>query len=269
MNGSRLIDPDDPRWPEVERRDMLLRDLLKASGWKVTDEVVKAAREQLGIPRSTLFRLVARFRQTKRATSLLPQSAGTPVGAKRIDPRVEKLIAEQIERFWLRRVRPTLKALIERVHDACRVEALRLPDRRTIQRRVNELDLQKTAGRRGEREVLAKVTPSPGSYTADRPNEVWQIDHTVVDVIVVDEEHRRPIGRPVLTVAIDVCTRMVVGFYLSLDPPSASSVGLCLLHAVYDKGAWLGERGLILTGPSQACPGFYTAIMARSFTRVL
>jgi transposase InsO family protein len=108
--------------------------------------------------------------------------------------------------------------------------------------------------------VLAKVTPSPGSSTADRPNEVWQIDHTVVDVIVVDEEHRRPIGRPVLTVAIDVCTRMVAGFYLSLDPPSASSVGLCLLHAVYDKGAWLGERGLILTGPSQACPGFYTAI---------
>jgi putative transposase len=174
MNGSCVIDPDDPRWPEAERRDILLRDLLKTSGWKVTGEVVKAAREQLGIPRSTLFRLVARFRQTKRATSLLPQSAGTPVGAKRIDPRVEKLIAEQIERFWLRRERPTLKALIERVHDACRVEGLRSPDRRTIQRRVNELDLQKTARRRGEGDVLAKVTPSPGSSTADRPNEVWQ-----------------------------------------------------------------------------------------------
>ena len=254
MNGSRVIDPDDPRWPEAERRDMLLRDLLKASGWKVTDEVVKAAREQLGIPRSTLFRLVARFRQTKRATSLLSQSAGTPVGAKRIDPRVEKLIAEQIERFWLRRERPTMSALIERVHDACRVEGLRPPDRRTIQRRVNELDLQKTARRRGEGDVLAKVTPSPGSYTADGPNEVWQIDHTVVDVIVVDEEHRRPIGRPVLTVAIDVCTRMVAGFYLSLDPPSASSIGLCLLHAVYDKSTWLAERGLDLDWPVAGLP---------------
>nr|WP_246215665.1 transposase family protein [Microvirga makkahensis] len=131
---------------------------------------------------------------------------------------------------------------------------LRLPDRRTIQRRVNELDLQKTARRRGEGDVLAKVTPSPGTYIADRPNEVWQIDHTVVDVIVVDEEHRRPIGRPVLTVAIDVHTRMVAGFYLSLDPPSASSVGLCLLHAVYGKSAWLNERGLDLDWPVAGLP---------------
>jgi len=160
MNGSRVIDPDDPRWPGAERRDILLRNLLKTSGWKVTDEVVKAAREQLDIPRSTLFRLVARFRQTKRATSLLLQSAGAPMGAKRIDPRVEKLIGEQIERFWLRWERPTMSALIERVHDACRVEGLRPPDRRTVQRRVNELDLQKTARRRGEGDILAKVTPS-------------------------------------------------------------------------------------------------------------
>jgi putative transposase len=149
MNGFCVIDPDDPRWPEAVRRDILLRDLLKTSGWKVTGEVAKAAREQLGIPRSPLFRLVARFRQTKRATRLLPQSAETPVGAKRIDPRVEELVAEQIERFWLKRERPTLSALIERVHDTCRVEGLRPPDCRTIQRRVNELDLQKTARARG------------------------------------------------------------------------------------------------------------------------
>ncbi|WP_276330616.1 hypothetical protein [Microvirga aerophila] len=37
--------------------------------------------EQLGIPRSTPFHLVAFFRQTKCATSLLPQPTGIPVGA--------------------------------------------------------------------------------------------------------------------------------------------------------------------------------------------
>ncbi|WP_114187231.1 DNA-binding domain-containing protein [Microvirga aerophila] len=113
------------------------------------------------------------------------------------EPEVEKLIAEQIECFWLRRERPTLKALIERVHDACRVAGLRPPNRRTIQRRVNELDLQKTARRRGEGDALAKVTPSPGSYTADGSNEVWQIDHIVVGACHVIEtawvqlKHRR------------------------------------------------------------------------------
>ena len=36
-----------------------------------------------------IFRLVARFRRTKRTTSLLPQATGTPSGAKRIDPKAE------------------------------------------------------------------------------------------------------------------------------------------------------------------------------------
>ena len=264
MGDVRLMDLDDPRWPEAERRDALLRRLLKASGWKVTREVVEAARLDLGIPRSTLFRLVGRFRRTKRATSLLPRSTGTPEGAKRLDPRVEVLIAKQIERFWLKKERPTIKALIERVHDACRVEGLCPPNRRTVQRRVDEIEPQHASSGRGEGERTAATTPSPGAYAADRPNEVWQIDHTLVDVIVVDEERRQPIGRPALTIAIDVCTRMVAGFYLSLDPPSISSVGLCLLHAAYDKTAWLAERGIELSWPVAGLPGVFIATMAPS-----
>lgn len=34
--------------------------------------------------------------------------------------------------------------------------------------------------------------------------EQVQVDHTPVDVIVVDERHRLPIGRPYVTAAIDV-----------------------------------------------------------------
>lgn len=34
-----------------------------------------------------------------------------------------------------------------------------------------------------------------------------QIDHTVVDLVVVDERHRLPIGRPYVTVGIDVFSR--------------------------------------------------------------
>lgn len=35
-------------------------------------------------------------------------------------------------------------------------------------------------------------------------NEVWQIDHTVVAVIVVDEQSRRPFGCPILAIVIDI-----------------------------------------------------------------
>jgi putative transposase len=74
--------------------------------------------------------------------------------------------------------------------------------------------------------------------------EVVQIDHSPVDVIVVDEVHRLPIGRPWPTLAIDVATRVVVGFYVSLEAPSSTSVALCLTQAVLPKEFWLKARTL-------------------------
>ena len=81
-----------------------------------------------------------------------------------------------------------------------------------------------------------------------------RIDHTVVDTIVFDEQTRLPIGRPFLTIAVDICTRMLAGFHLSLDAPSSASVGLCLLHAVYDKTLWLQERGIEQVWPVAGLP---------------
>jgi len=42
----------------------------------------------------------------------------------------------------------------------------------------------------------------------------------------VDEEHRLPIQRPWLTVVIDVYSRMVLGFAIYLEKPSAFTAGL-------------------------------------------
>lgn len=61
-------------------------------------------------------------------------------------------------------------------------------------------------------EAVALYDPVPGTYRVDRALDVVQIDHTRVDAIVVDETHRLPIGRPWLTLAVDVATRVVVGF---------------------------------------------------------
>ena len=187
----------------IDRRAAVLRDLLRQSGWKVAAEVADAALAQLGIPRSTLFGAVARFRRTRRASSLLPLKRGTRDGSLLLDPRIERIIEEQIERFWLKKEKPRFSALMERVHDACHVEGLRAPHRKTIKRRVLDLNPLAAARRRGQGVLETASTPSPGQFVADRPNAIWQIDHTIVDIVVVDEQYRRPIGRPVLTIAID------------------------------------------------------------------
>ena len=249
-----LDDPNDPRWLEAERRDVFLRGLLKDTDWTATREVVEAVRNEFRIGRSTVYRMIARFRASRKASSLIPTGRGTPDGAKRLDIRTERLIGQQIDRFWLKKEKPKMRALIQRVHEASRIEGLPPPHRSTIQRRVDELDLLGAARRRGEVSLEAEVTPSAGRFHAERPNDVWQIDHTIVDLIVVDEETRLPIGRPFLTLAVDICTRMVAGFHLSLDAPSSASVGLCLLHAVYDKTSWLQERGIEHPWPVAGLP---------------
>ena len=57
-----------------------------------------------------------------------------------------------------------------------------------------------------------------------------------------------------MTLAIDVFTRMVVGFRLSMDKPSRVSLGLCMLNAVYDKSAWLKEREIDAPWPAAGLP---------------
>src|SRR3984885_13164508 len=175
--SSGLVDPNDPPLPEVERRAAVLRDLLRQSGWKVTAEVADAALAQLGIPRSTLFRAVARFRRTRRASSLLPLKRGTRDGSLLLDPRIERIIEEQIERFWLKKEKPRFSALMERVNDACHVEGLRAPDRKTIKRRVVDLNPLAAARRRGQSAVEAASAPSPGQFVADRPNNMANRPH--------------------------------------------------------------------------------------------
>jgi putative transposase len=99
--------------------------------------------------------------------------------------------------------------------------------------------------RKSKKVAAQKYEPIKGHFPgADAPLAVAQIDHTPMDVIVVDEEHRQPIQRPSLTVVIDVHSRMVLGFAIYLEKPSAFTAGLAIAHAVLPKEQWLAEVGV-------------------------
>jgi len=81
-----------------------------------------------------------------------------------------------------------------------------------------------------------------------------QIDHSRVDLIVVDERDRQPIGRPYLTVDIDDYSRCLLGLVVTLEAPSAVSVGLCLAHVSCDKRPWLEALGVEAQWPMGGRP---------------
>jgi putative transposase len=89
---------------------------------------------------------------------------------------------------------------------------------------------------------------------ATYPLSYVQIDHTPVDVILVDEITRRPVGRPWLTLVMDVFSRAVLGYHLSFDPPGDQSVGLALAHAILSKDEWLAAHKVDAEWPCWGIP---------------
>ena len=78
----------------------------------------------------------------------------------------------------------------------CLQEGLVPPSWRTVKARLAEFDLRTQALHRHDQRTVAATKAVPSEYHASHAPEIAQIDHTKVDVVVVDEETREPIGRP-------------------------------------------------------------------------
>jgi hypothetical protein len=72
------------------------------------------------------------------------------------------------------------------------------------------------AGLRGGIEAARAALPYVALPMPTRPGQIWEIDHTLLDEIVVRDPHTNRRGHPWLTIVIDVFSRMIVGFAITL-----------------------------------------------------
>jgi len=244
---------DDAAWEQAVAREAVIRRLASKTPPNRA-EFLKACRD-LGLKRSRLYELIAAYKARPLASSLLAARVGTPTGSRRLPDEIEAVISGAIEEFYKSLQKPSINALQKEVRRRCSQRGLRPPCWTTLRDRVAAIDpAELTAGREGAEASRQRHHPVPGSYQVERAYEVVQIDHTLVDVIVVDRVHRKPLQRPWLTLAIDVASRMVAGFYLTLEPPSALSVALAIQHLVQPKFDWLEGLGIDADWPSEGLP---------------
>ncbi len=71
-----------------------------------------------------------------------------------------------------------------------------------------------------------------------------QIDSTPCDIRLVREGDGAVIGRPTVTFALDLYSRVVLGFSVLLEAASTVTVATCLYHACLPKEGWLARCGL-------------------------
>ncbi len=198
----------------------------------------------LGLSASQVRRLLARMDMSVGPLSLLPQLRGRSKGSKLIEADAEDLIQSTIDECY-RGPGVTSKSIIEKVVERCRAMSIRAPSAATIASRIRERRprslLAKKSGSKAARQVYEV---RGGKIQPEAPLDLIQIDHALVDCIIVDSDQLLPLMRPWVTMAIDVYTRVVLGFYLSLSYPSGMSVALCISHLVLPKERWLKSYGL-------------------------
>ncbi|WP_288397427.1 Mu transposase C-terminal domain-containing protein [Sulfitobacter pontiacus] len=241
----------DKDWEDAEFRARVLAELPE----QLTEGDVTWAMRLLGVSRATVYRLARQFREDARTSALLPNTSGRKPGMLPLDPAVEAIVVHHFKGFYATRRKPTKTRFWREVATDCKAKGLTPPSIRRLGRWLDLKDQAKLIARReGKDKADRRHLATPGTLTAAHPLDIVQIDHTKADVTVVDPVTRRPLGRPTLTVAIDVNSRMILGFHLSLEPPSLLSVALCLTHAVMDKSHWLAARGINTDWPGHGIP---------------
>lgn len=201
------------------------------------DQVAGNLAKQFNVTERHIRRAMARYRDNPQTTTLVPQRGGRPQGLRFLDPRVEQLIQHVISKHYARREAASQSEVCERVRLMCLRLHLSPPDPKTVVSRIRAEDSFHLAlKRQGSKAARQRFEPRPGKLTAERALGLIQIDHTLADInLVADDDPSLVIGRPWLTLAIDVATRAVVGYFLSMDAPSAISVAMCVAHVMLPK----------------------------------
>ena len=260
-----LIELDNREWHEARRRLDLIAPMLDGELYPRSLVLERAQSADVNV--TTLYRWARLYRSSGLLSSLLPRKPNGGRGKSRLNPAVEKILTQTIQEHYLSRQQRTITSTALEVIRRCRDAQLSPPDANTVRLRIHALPVRERMARRSHRkEALQEFTARPGTFDeAKHPLDIIQIDHTKLDIIVVDEQDRLPIGRPWITLAIDLYSRMVPGFCISLDPPGAISTGLCIANAVLPKEAWLEQRGVTGGWPCWGFPAVIHLDNAREF----
>lgn len=259
-----LVTIDEEDWQHAKRIYEIIQPLL-ANPNRTKAEVLERA-AACNVHYVTVYRWIRDF-ETVGKISVFLRGERKDKGKKLLSGEVEKIISDVIESQFLNKQRWSPAKICREIDKLCKRQKLEPPHFNTIRNRLKQLDSYKTTkARHGSKAAEAEKLQLQGHFPgAEVPLAVVQIDHTPVDIILVDSIRRQPIGRPWLTLLIDVYSRMILGFYISFDPPGNLSMGLCLAHAFLSKEKWLAGFGIDTKWPCWGLPRTIHADNAKEF----
>jgi transposase InsO family protein len=135
---------------------------------------------------------------------------------------------------------------------------------REIRKRPQHLQALKRVGHRAAYDMqpyypwLEKGTPPHGT----RPFEIAHIDHTPLEIELVDPDTGENLGKPTLTLMVDSYSRRILAIYTTLDPPSYRSNMMVIRECVRRWGRL--PQTIVVDGGSDF-RGIYFETLAAAF----
>lgn len=223
---------DDTRMtPEARKKAQKREDAIEKF---LSGTSKKEAAESVGLSISQFGRLLKKYNPAFGALSVAGSARGRKEGARILPEEVEKVIWFCIDNFYEGDA-ASLEYVYQQVVSYCIVAGLKPPSKGAVGKRLNSLGPEELCRRKyGTEAANQKFGLKPGVRLTSRALEIVQIDHTMVDLFILDD-NRIPFMRPWLTILIDLHTRVILGYYISLCAPSAISCAMALVNAVFPK----------------------------------
>nr|WP_100548922.1 MULTISPECIES: Mu transposase C-terminal domain-containing protein [unclassified Pseudomonas] len=198
----------------------------------------------LEMSKSNFYRMKERYSEEVGIYSLLRYPRGASKNTLKLVEVVEKYIEQSINEEYKGNA-ASISVVWRSVESKCIRGGLPIPSITAVRKRIKMRDERELYKKKhGADAASQKHDARPGKKIVSRPFEWVQMDHTLVDIILVDNDRRRPLGRPWLTVLIDLYTRVILGYYLSLHAPSTVSVACAISHAALPKFSFLNQLGV-------------------------
>ncbi|MEI2582590.1 Mu transposase C-terminal domain-containing protein [Scytonema sp. PRP1] len=291
LQNSLVMDTDDEH-PQVGSKGKLINSHKLPSNELLTDEVnlrmeviqsltepcdrktyairKKEAAEKLGVSIRQVERLLKKWREERLVGLATTRS---DKGKYRLDQEWIDFIIDTFKKGNEGSKRMTRHQVFLRVKG--RAKQLNLnkgeyPSHQSVYRILDEYIEQKqrklkarSPGMLGER--LTHMTRDGRELEVECSNDVWQCDHTRLDVRLVDEYG--VLDRPWLTIVIDSYSRCLVGFYLGFDNPSSQIDALALRHAILPK-SYSSEYQLRNEWRTYGKPNYFYTDGGKDFTSI-
>lgn len=184
--------------------------------------------ESSGVSERTLRRWLSTYRKDG-IEGLARQPRNDRGKRRKLNPDLENMIRNQASK----RPRPPLTVIHRRIAATAKEKGIPAPSyalvvdvAKHISSAAIALMSGNTAEFRDQHEIVHR-------REATGSNEMWQADHTLLDIHLLDEHGE--VCRPWLTLVVDDYSRAIAGYFLTTSAPSAINTALAFRQAVWRK----------------------------------